>query len=147
MSIVSGTCHPEDYCFTAQEMEYLSKLDWLWQQISPLQRSKIVHSVIDGTLRQGSCSHCFIEEAISANIAKDSHSNYFLFGKMLKVVRAIFYEGPSFDFLLDKKISNEDKEKLEDIYYARVGYSEHQYQRATELVRTYVTNLLIATKQ
>ena len=135
------TCHPEDHRFAAQELEYLGKVDWLWQQLTPLQRSKVVYSVTDGALRQESDKHCFIAEATSANkIPLD----YSLFGKIMRLASTIFYDGPSYDFLLDRKISAEDKKKLNDIYYARIGYREHQYQHATELVRTYVTNLLIA---
>lgn len=142
-----GTYNPESYRFTAQETEYLNKVEWLWDQLSSIQRSKIVYSVTNGTIRQGSGKHCFIAEAISANIVEVPLCNYSFFDKIVRLVRAIFYEGPSFDFLLDRKISVEDRKKLNDIYYARIGNKEHQYRRATELVRTYVTGLLITTYQ
>lgn len=138
-------CYPEGYRFTAQEMEYLDKLDWAWHQLLPMQRSKIVSSVTDGTLRQGSDKHCFIAEAITAN-RKISASNDSLLDKISIIARAIFYQGPSFDLLFHRDISAEDRKKLNDIYYARIGPREHQYQRATELVRTYVTRLLIKTQ-
>lgn len=144
ISHVSGTRSPEDY--TAQEIEYLGKVEWLWQQLSPSQKYKIVYSVTDGALRQGSDKHCFIAEAISTNKVKTSVSNYSLFYKIMQLVNTVFYDGPSYDFLLDKKISSDDRKKLNDIYYARIGDKEYQYQKATELVRAYVTHLLITIK-
>lgn len=116
----------------------------MWQQLSLSQRSKIVHCASDGSLRQGSGKHCFIAEAISANKIKSPMYNDSLIDKALRLVRGIFYEGPSFEFLLEREISNEARKKLDDIYYARIGNREHQYRRATELVRSYVSNLLIA---
>jgi hypothetical protein len=143
---VSGTHTPEDYGFSAQEIDYLEKVEWLWQQLSPSQKSTIVYSVTDGTLRQGSGKHCFIAEAISANKIKTPVSNDSLLDKIMRLVSIIFYDGPPYDLLLDKKISSEYRKKLNDIYYARIGDREHQYQKATELVRVYVTNLLITIK-
>jgi hypothetical protein len=140
---VSGTHTPED--FTVQEIEYLGKVEWLWQQLSPSQKYKIVYSVTDDTLRQGSGKHCFIAEAISANKVKTSVSNHSLLDKIMKLVSTVFYDGPSYDFLI-KKISSDDRKKLNDIYFARIGNREHQYQKATELVRAYVTHLLITIK-
>jgi hypothetical protein len=141
---VSGTRPPEDH--TSQEIEYLGKVEWLWQQLSSSQKYKISHAVTDGTLRQGSSKHCFIAEAISANKVKTSVSSYSLFDKIMQLVTIVFYDGPSYDFLLDKKISSDDREKLNDIYYARMGDKEHQYQKATELVRTYVIHRVITIK-
>jgi hypothetical protein len=139
-------CYPEDYWFTAQEMEYLGKLDWAWYQLLPQQRSNIVNSVIDGTLRQGSNKHCFIAEAMSTN-RKISVYNDSLLDKISRIVKAVFYQGPSFDLLFHRDFSAEDRKKLNDVYYARIGDREHQYQKATELVRVYVTRLLIKTQQ
>ena len=140
---MSGTQTPEDY--TAYEMEYLGKVDWLWRQLSPSQKSKIVYSIIDNTLRQGSGKHCFIAEAISANKVKTPVNNY-LFDKFMQLVSTVFYDGPSYDFLLDTKISPDDRKKLNDIYYARIGNREHQYQRATELVKSHIIRQLITVK-
>lgn len=141
---MSGIQHPEDNGLTASETKYLEKVDWLWQQLSPSQKSKIVYSVSHGTLRQGSGKHCFIAVAISIKI-KTPVNNYLL-DKLMQLVSSVFYDGPSYDFLLDTKISPDDKKKLDDIYYARIGNREHRYQRATELVRAYVTRRLITVK-
>ena len=139
---MSGTNSPEDY--TVHEIEYLTKVDWLWQQLSPLQRSKVTYSVTDGILKQGSDKHCFIAEA-STNKIKTPVNNY-LRDKFMQLVDIIFYDGPSYDFLLDTKISSDCRKKLNDIYYARIGNKEHQYHRATELVRSYVYHQLITVK-
>ena len=142
---MSGTYPPEDRGFAAHEIEYLGKVDWLWRQLSPSQKYKIIYSVTDGTLRQGSGKHCFIAEAISANKAKTPVNNHLL-DKFMHLVNTIFYDGPSYDFLLDTKISPDDRKKLSDIYYARIGNKEHQYQRATELVKAHVIRQLITVK-
>ena len=142
---MSGTYPPEDYGFTVHETEYLEKVDWLWRQLSPPQKYKIIHSVTDGTLRQGSGKHCFIVEAINANKVKTPVNNYLL-DKFMQLASTVFYEGPSYDFLLDTRISSDDKEKLNDIYYARIGNKEHQYKRATELVKARVIRQLITIK-
>ena len=142
---MSGTYPPEDHSFTVHETEYLGKVDWLWRQLSPSQKYKIIHSLTDGTLRQGSGKHCFIAEAISANKIKTQVDNYFLHNFMY-LVSAVFYDGPSYDFLLDIEISLDDRKKLNDIYYARIGNREHQYQRATELVKAHVIRQLIKVK-
>jgi hypothetical protein len=140
---VSGTFHPEEHQFTSQEIEYIDKIDWLWQQLSALQRCKIVYSVANGSLKQGSDKHCFIAEAISANVVKAPLRNYSILERVSRFVRSIFYDGPSYDHVLDRKITDEDRKILNDIYYARIGKKEHQYQRATRLVRACLTNLLI----
>lgn len=142
---MSGTKPPEDHGFTIHETKYLGKVDWLWQQLTPSQKYKIVYAVTNDTLRQGSGKHCFIAEAISANKVKTPVSNYLL-DKFMQLASTVFYDGPSYDFLLDKKISPDDRKKLNDIYYARIGSKEHQYQRATELVKTYVICQLITVK-
>jgi len=142
---VSGTQPPEDYGFTAHEAEYLVKVDWLWQQLSSSQKSKIVYSVTDGALKQESSKHCFIAEAISASKVKTPVRNYSLH-QIMQFANIVFYDGPSYDFLLDTKISTEDKEKLNDIYYARIGNREHRYKKATELVKAYVIRLSITIK-
>jgi hypothetical protein len=141
---VPENSHPEDHRFTSQEIEYIDKIDWLWQQLSPLQRSKIVYSVSRGTLRQGSDKHCFIAEAISVNVIQAPFRNYLMFDRIGRLFKSIFYDGPSYDFVLGRKISIEDRKMLNEIYYARIGKKEHQYQRATQLVRAYVDSLIIA---
>lgn len=142
---MSGTHPPEDHDFTADETEYLGKVDWLWRQLSPSQKYKIIYAVTDGTLRQGSGKHCFIAEAINANKVKTPVNNYLL-DKFIQLVNNVFYDGPSYDFLLDTKISPGGRKKLNDIYYAQIGNKEHQYQRATELVKALVIRQLITVK-
>jgi hypothetical protein len=142
---VPGTQPPEDYGYTTHETEYLEKVNWLWHQLSHSQKSKIVYSVTDGTFRQGSGKHCFIAEAINANKVKTPVNNYLL-DKFMQLASTVFYDGPSYDFLFDTKISSDDRKKLNDIYYARIGNREHQYQRATELVRAYVIRQFITIK-
>ena len=141
---MSGTNPPEDHEFTVHETEYLGKVDWLWRQLSPSQKYKIIYSVTNGTLRQGSCKHCFIAEAINAKV-KTPVNNYLL-DKFMQFVNSVFYDGPSYDFLLDTKISLDDRKKLNDIYYAQIGNKEHQYRQATELVKAYVIRQLITVK-
>jgi hypothetical protein len=58
--------------------------------------------------------------------------------------KTIFCSGPCYDGLLERKISAEDQKKLNQIYYARIGIREHQYQRANKLNRIYVTSKLPA---
>ena len=58
----------------------------------------------------------------------------------------IFFNGPSFNFLLNKKLSMDEKKILYDIYYAKLGNKEHQYQRATKLVTEFVFHQLIIAK-
>ncbi len=140
-----GTHPPADHFLTAQEIEYLEKIKWAWQQLSFPQRSKIIQSINDGTLRQGSGKHCFIAEAISVNV-KTSIVNHSLFDKIIWLVNAVFYNGPSYDLLFNKKIPPNDRNKLNDIYYAKIGNKYHQYQKATELLQIHVPNLSITIK-
>lgn len=137
---------PEDGQFTSQEIEYIDKIEWLWQQLSPLQKSKIIYSVTSGTLKQGSDKHCFIAEAIGAN-EKAALRKYSTFDRVNRLFRSILYEGPSYDFVLGRKISIEEKKILNEIYYARVGKKEHQYHKATQLIRAYVASLMISIKE
>ncbi|MDE1726285.1 MAG: hypothetical protein KGH89_03365 [Thaumarchaeota archaeon] len=124
------------------ELEYLSKVDWLWNQLSSLQRSKISSSVTSGTLRQENSRHCFIGEAIVVkNTNRISHGNSFV-KRIIGFIKIIFYDGPSYDTLLHREVTREEKTMLNDIYYAKIGDSEYQYQRANELVRSYIANNL-----
>ena len=125
LSHVSGTLPPESHGYTTHEIEYLEKVDWLWHQLSQSQKTKIIYSVTDGTLSQGSCKHCLIAEAINAK-AKTVANNH-LFHRFIQLSNTVFYDGPSYDFLLQVKISLDDRKKLNDIYYARIGIREHQY--------------------
>ena len=143
---MSGINHPECCRSEQQEIEYVEKVDWLWQRLSAAQRSQIVQSVTDGTLRQESGKRCFIAEAIKANRARVSSCHLSLIKRILRIGHALFYDGPSYDFLFHAKTCIEDREKLNDIYYARIGNKEHQYQLATDLVRAFVTSLLLTVK-
>lgn len=70
------------------------------------------------------------------------HSNPFVC-KVLEFTKMIFYDGPSYDNLLDRSVTREEKKILNDIYYAKIGDREHQYGRANELVRFHITNHLL----
>ena len=137
-----GNHIPEDWVLLPCEIQYLEKVDWAWKQLVPSQKSRIVYSVYDGTLRQGSGKHCFIAEAININKIKTPYDSHLL-EKCIQFVSSIFYDGPSYDFLFNREITFHERKILDDIYYARIGNREHCYQRATELVRTYVTRQLI----
>ncbi|HXX05900.1 MAG TPA: hypothetical protein VEJ68_03670 [Candidatus Bathyarchaeia archaeon] len=140
-----GNHIPEDGGLSPCEIQYLEKVDWTWKQLVPSQKSRIVYSVYDGTLRQGSGKHCFIAEAININKIKTPHDSHLL-EKCIQFVSDIFYDGPSYDFLFDREITSHERKILDDIYYARIGNREYGYQRATELVRMYVTCQLIIAK-
>ncbi len=125
---------------TQNDIEYMENLDWLWNQLSPMQRSQIVYSVTKEILSQQSRSHCFIGEAIGAKRIQVISERKSLFGHILRLVNTIFCNGSCYDDLLERKLSTEDKKKLNKIYYAQVGITEHQYQRANKLVRVYITS-------
>ena len=120
------------------DVKYIEKLDWLWNQLSPIQRSQIAYSITTEILSQHS-SHCFIGEAISAKRIQVTAERKSLCGHIQRLVKTIFYDGPCYDDLLERKITAEDRKKLNEIYYAKIGTREHQYQRANRLVRVYVT--------
>ncbi|MGB9003372.1 MAG: hypothetical protein WCC52_06175, partial [Nitrosotalea sp.] len=46
------------------ELEYLKKVEYLWNHLSQPQRLAISSSVTSDTLRQEDSKHCFIGEAI-----------------------------------------------------------------------------------
>lgn len=122
------------------EQEYLNKVEWLWNHLSSLQRAKIESSATCDTLKQENSKHCFIGQAIgSAKMSTVPHDNL-LVDTFMGFAKAIFYDGPSYDHLLGRKVTKEEKDMLDDIYYAKIGNLEHQYKRANELVRFYIFN-------
>ncbi len=125
------------HMLNVHDLEYLNKIDWLWNQLSLSQRAKIGSSVTNNRLRQENSSHCFIGEAIDSTRKNRLHRNLFE-NVFARVAKTIFYDGPSYKHLLDRKILKEEREILNDIYYAKIGNKEHQYKRANELVRLYV---------
>ena len=125
---------------SVHELEYLNKIDWLWDRLSPQQRSKIESSVFSNTLRQENSKHCLIGEAVGASSADTIQHDSPILGVIFGLVKAIFYDGPSYEHLLGRRITKEERKILNDIYYAKIGNREHQYRRANELIRLYITN-------
>ena len=126
------------------ELEYLKKVEYLWNHLSQPQRLVILSSIVNDTLRQENSEHCIIGEAIGAKKRNAVlHNNSFV-SKTIELTRMIFYDGPNYDNLLDRRITREEKEILDDIYYAKIGNLEHQYKRANELIRFHITNHLFA---
>ncbi|MDE1826802.1 MAG: hypothetical protein KGH83_04350 [Thaumarchaeota archaeon] len=124
------------------ELEYLKKVEYLWNHLSQPQRLVILSSIVNDTLRQENSKHCFIGEAIGAKKRNTVlHNNSFVY-KTIELTKMIFYDGPSYDNLLDRRVTREEKGILDDIYYAKIGNLEHQYKRANELIRFYMTNHL-----
>ncbi len=122
-----------------QDLEYLSKIDWLWNHLSLSQKAKVGSSVTSNRLRQENSSHCIIGEAIrSAKTIETIYHENVLLDVFTCFVKTIFYDGPSYNYLLDRKVMKEEREILNDVYYAKIGNKEHQYKRANELVRLYV---------
>ena len=130
------------HMLSVHELEYLSKIEWLWNRLLPAQRSKIRFSVDNDTLRQEHSKHCIIGEASSqystSAIPRDSLFLDMVFG----FANSIFYDGPNYDYMLGKKATKEEKRMLDDIYYAKIGTSEHQYKRANDLVRLYISGYI-----
>lgn len=127
------------HTLNAHDLEYLRKIDWLWNHLSTTQKSRIRHSVDSDVLRQENSRHCIIGEAGTLNnphfMPRDN-----LFLEMAScLANTIFYDGPNYDYLLGKKTTKEEKRLLDDIYYAKIGSCEHQYKRANELVRIYIS--------
>ncbi|MDE1872758.1 MAG: hypothetical protein KGH99_04680 [Thaumarchaeota archaeon] len=124
----------------AYELEYLKKVEYLWSHLSQPQRLVISSSIANDTLRQENSEHCFIGEAIGAKKRNTvSHNNSFVY-KAVELAKMVFYDGPSYDNLLDRRVTREEKEILDDIYYAKIGNREHQYKRANELIRLHIIN-------
>jgi hypothetical protein len=133
--------HDSSHRLNTHDLEYLKKVDYLWNRLSYPQRLVISSAITNNTLRQENSKHCFIGEAISVkkkNMAP--HNNSFAY-KILKVIKIMFYDGPSYDNLLDRAITREEKKILNNIYYAKIGNKEHLYKRANEVVRFYITDI------
>jgi exopolysaccharide biosynthesis predicted pyruvyltransferase EpsI len=124
------------------ELEYLKKVEYLWNHLSQPQRFVISSSVTSDTLRQENSKHCFIGEAASIKKRNGAPHNNSFVCKVLEFTKIIFYDGPSYDNLLDRRVTREEKKILNDIYYAKIGDREHQYRRANELVRFYIISHL-----
>ncbi len=128
------------HALNENEIEYINKVEWLWNHLSLMQRGKIESSVNSNILKQENSKHCFIGEAMCPmEITTVSHDNLFVdifmgFGKI------IFYDGPSYGCLLGRKVTREEKHILDDIYYAKIGNAEHQYKQANKLIRFYMFN-------
>lgn len=120
------------------ELEYLKKVEYLWNRLSHPQRLAISLSIAEDTLRQENSEHCLIGEAISVKKKNRIEYNHSIASKILEFIKIIFYDGPSFDNLLDRSVTREEKKILNDIYYARIGNKEHQYKRANELVKFHI---------
>ena len=129
----------------AHELEYLNKIDWLWSLLSPMQRSRVRFSISNDTLRQENSRHCIIGQAVVANRKNAISSSSLFLDIVIGLGNAIFYNGPSYDGLLGRKITGEEKKMLDDINYAKKGNKEHQYKRANELVRFYMVKEMAAT--
>jgi hypothetical protein len=124
------------------ELEYLKKVEYLWNHLSQSQRLAILSSMTNNTLRQENSKHCFIGEAVGVKQKNTvPHNNSFVC-KVLEFTKIIFYDGPSYDNLLDRRVTREEKKIINDIYYAKIGNKEHQYRRANELVRFHIINHL-----
>lgn len=136
--------HDNSHRLDMHELEYLKKVEYLWNHLSQQQRLAILSSIVNDTLRQESSEHCFIGEAIGTKKRNAVlHNNSFAY-KAMELTKMIFYDGPSYDNLLDRKITRDEKEILDDIYYAKIGNLEHQYKRANELIRLHIIDRLLA---
>ncbi|MGI0047594.1 MAG: hypothetical protein ACREBB_10485 [Nitrosotalea sp.] len=124
------------------ELEYLNKVNWLWSNLSVLQRSEIESSITNDTLRQENSKHCVIGEAMGVNRINAIPDRKLFLDRVLGLVKMIFYDGPSYDNLLERNITKEEKKMLNDIYYAKIGDAEYQYRRANELIRSHIVNRL-----
>ena len=124
------------------ELEYLKKVDYLWNRLSQSQRLGISSSVTNDTLRQENSKHCFIGEAIGMKKRNSAMHNNSIVCKILEFTRILFYDGPNYDNLLDRRITKEEKKILNDIYYAKIGNEEHQYRRANELVKSHISSII-----
>lgn len=128
------------HLINAHDTEYLEKLAWLWGNLSPEQKSRIESSISRDTLRQEHSRHCIIGNAVGAVLAHAAPRGNSFLGIFLGFANSIFYDGPNYDCLLGRKATRDERRLLDDIYYAKIGGSEHQYGRANELVRLYVAS-------
>ncbi|MGI0086544.1 MAG: hypothetical protein ACREBI_01090 [Nitrosotalea sp.] len=120
------------------DLEYLKKVEYLWNHLSQPQRLAISSSVTRDILRQENSEHCLIGEAIGVKKKNMAPHNHSFACKALEFTKIIFYDGPSYDNLLDRRVTREEKKILNDIYYAKIGNKEHQYRRANELVKFHI---------
>ncbi|MGH2611799.1 MAG: hypothetical protein ACRDFB_01970 [Rhabdochlamydiaceae bacterium] len=120
------------------DLEYLKKVEYLWNHISQQQRLAISSSVTRDTLRQENSEHCLIGEAIWVKKKNMAPRNNSFVCMALEFIKIIFYDGPSYDNLLDRRVTREEKKILNDIYYAKIGNKEHQYRKANELVKFHI---------
>lgn len=124
--------------FDTEEADYIAKIEWLWTKLTPAQQSQVTDAVRAGRLSQRNSKRCIIGEASSANMAEIPNDRDPFRSGMAKFARSIFYDGPTYDGLLGRSVTGEEKKRLDDIYYARIGNSFHQYDRASMLARDFV---------
>lgn len=114
------------------DTRYLSKLQWLWENLSEDQKKRIISAVSSGTLLQQQSRNCIIGNAT------ENYNSIYHRSSIHKFIDSIFYDGPSYDKLFSRKITPSEKKVLDDIYYGRIRY-DHNYTRANELVYKFVT--------
>ena len=131
---------PEDSARTLgrKEIEYINKIQWLWSRLTSEQRSRIRSSMVNNTLRQENSRQCFIGQATGMSRKEDMRDGSLIFRIANMLKDAMFYDGPSYRRLLGRTATAQEKMILDDIYYAKIGTSGHQYQRANELIRYYL---------
>ncbi|MDE1861971.1 MAG: hypothetical protein KGI33_03555 [Thaumarchaeota archaeon] len=129
--------HGSAHTIGKNEREYLGKVDWLWNRLSPQQRTRIRMSMISNTLRQENSKLCFIGQASSTMTAIPADHENVLSQIARGFASTIFYDGPNYLPLLGRKATPHEKRILDDIYYAKIGGREHRYKEATELIRRY----------
>ena len=122
------------------DLEYLHKIEWLWNRLSHEQRSRIRDSTNMDMLRQENSRHCIIGEAGHLNNMVALPRENLLLEVVFCLANTVFYDGPSYDHMLGKRATREEKKILDDIYYAKIGTSQHQYQRANALVKMFMAN-------
>lgn len=130
------------HSLSVDDLEYLNKVNWLWNQLSAMQRTKIESSVTNGTLKQENSKYCVIGEAMRANKKSVVPDRNLLVNTILGFIKSIFYDGPSYENLLERELTKEEKKILNDIYYAEIGNHQYHYRRANELVRSYIIGQL-----
>ena len=126
------------------EREYLVKIGWLWGRLTPDQRSRIEGSMSSDTLRQEHSRHCIIANAVGESVSETAHCANHLLSLLTGFANAIFYDGPSYEGLLGRKPTREERDRLDDIYYARIGSEEYQYTKANDLIRFYMSGRMAA---
>ena len=120
-------------------LEYLQKIDWLWKQLSDAQRSRIRDAVMEGTLKQHNGEHCINGNALGTKNTNPVHTGGFMVSTLARI---IFYDGPSYDGLVPRKLTGQVRKIVDVIYYARIGGDQHQYERANRLIYNHVCQLV-----